>query len=166
MALTSAAEGIAGVGLPAPDFEAPNQDGETVRLSDLRGQSVVLYFYPKADTPGCTKQACGIRDRSSEYEGLGAVVLGISPDPPKRLRRFASKYGLPFTLLSDPDHGIARAYGAAKRGSTLGRARSTTQRSSFVIAPDGLVRHVFPNVSPTEHDEIVLGALVAASPVR
>ena len=95
----------------APDFELPDQDGNPVRLSSLRGRTVVVYFYPKADTPGCTAQACAIRDRESEFDDAGAVVLGISPDPVPRLRRFADKYGLPFALLSDEDHAVAEAYG-------------------------------------------------------
>src|SRR5919107_4560814 len=91
----------------APDFEIPNQDGEPVKLSDLRGRRVVLYFYPKADTPGCTTQACGIRDRGDEYGASGATVLGVSPDKPAALRKFADKYGLAFTLLGDPTHSVA-----------------------------------------------------------
>ena len=99
------------VGDTAPSFELQNQDGETVKLSDFAGKTVVLYFYPKADTPGCTTQACGIRDRTSEYEAAGAVVLGVSPDEPKALKKFADKYGLPFTLLLDHEHKLADAYG-------------------------------------------------------
>ncbi|HEY1597750.1 MAG TPA: peroxiredoxin, partial [Thermoleophilaceae bacterium] len=98
------------VGDTAPSFDLLNQDGESVKLSDFAGKTVVLYFYPKADTPGCTVQACGIRDRSGEYETAGAVVLGVSPDEPKALKKFAEKYDLPFTLLSDSDHALAEAY--------------------------------------------------------
>src|SRR3954453_21535101 len=98
-------------GETAPDFELRNQDGEPVRLSELRGRNVVLYFYPKADTPGCTTQACGIRDRSGEYAQAGAAVLGVSPDEPAKLRKFADKYGLPFTLLADTEHAVADEYG-------------------------------------------------------
>ena len=98
-------------GAEAPDFELQDQDGKAVRLSELRGRTVVLYFYPRADTPGCTAQACAIRDRQSEFDDAGAVVLGVSPDPVPALRKFADKYGLPFTLLSDEDHAVAEAYG-------------------------------------------------------
>ena len=94
-------------GTEAPEFELPNQDGEPVRLDDYRGRWVVLYFYPRADTPGCTKQACGIRDRGADYADVGATVLGVSPDEPGALRKFADKYGLPFTLLGDADHSVA-----------------------------------------------------------
>src|ERR687885_1217347 len=99
------------VGDEAPDFELANQDGEPVSLSQFRGAPVVLYFYPKADTPGCTTQACGIRDRVDEYGAAGAVVLGVSPDEPRKLRRFADKYGLDFTLFGDPQHAVAERYG-------------------------------------------------------
>ena len=98
-------------GETAPDFELVNQDGEPVKLSSLRGRNVVLYFYPKADTPGCTTQACGVRDRTAEYDAADAVVLGLSRDPPAKLRKFADKHGLPFTLLSDEDHAVAERYG-------------------------------------------------------
>jgi len=159
---TSAGQEAIEVGSAAPDFAAPDQDQRTVRLSALRGHTVVLYFYPRAETPGCTIQACGIRDRTSEYEAAGAVVVGVSPDPPSRLRRFAGKHGLPFVLVSDPHHEIARAYGAGVRRSRLGRTRWATERSTFVVGPDGTVTHAFLRVSPREHDEIVLGALSAA----
>src|SRR3954447_20565594 len=98
-------------GTTAPDFTLPNQDGEDVTLSELRGKTVVLYFYPKADTPGCTTQACGVRDRRSDYEQAGAVVLGVSPDPVAKVARFDQKYGLDFPLLADEDHRVAEQYG-------------------------------------------------------
>src|SRR5881397_4186143 len=98
-------------GRQAPDFTLPDQDGNPTTLTGYRGEPVVLYFYPKADTPGCTTQACGIRDRTTEYEAAGAVVLGVSPDEPKKLRKFADKYSLPFTLLADVDHEVAEEYG-------------------------------------------------------
>jgi len=143
----------------APDFELPNQDGEPVRLSDLRGRTVVLYFYPRADTPGCTTQACGIRDRSGDYEAANAVVIGVSPDEPGRLRRFADKHGLPFTLLGDPDHRVLEAYGVWKEKKMYGRTAFGVERSTFVIDPSGVVRRVLPRVKPKEHYELVLGAL-------
>jgi len=146
-------------GEQAPDFELANQDGEPVRLSDLRGRTVVLYFYPKADTPGCTTQACGIRDRGDDYGAAGAVVLGVSPDEPRKLRKFADKYGLPFTLLADVDHSVAQAYGAWIEKSMYGRRYWGNQRSTFVIDPSGTIAKVFEKVSPKTHDELVLAAL-------
>jgi peroxiredoxin Q/BCP len=145
----------------APDFELLNQDGETVKLSDFDGKNVVLYFYPRADTPGCTKQACSIRDRGREYEAANAVVLGVSPDSPKKLRAFADKYGLPFTLLSDEDHALAEAYGVWVEKKNYGKTYFGNERSTFVIAPGGKVRKVFRKVKPAEHDDLVLGELAA-----
>jgi thioredoxin-dependent peroxiredoxin len=146
-------------GAHAPPFELPNQDGEPVSLDGLRGRWVVLYFYPKADTPGCTTQACGIRDRAADYEALNAVVLGVSPDDPSALRRFADKHGLPFTLLGDADHAVADAYGTWVEKSMYGRKYWGNQRATFLIDPDGVVRHVIPKVSPKTHDDEVLAAL-------
>jgi peroxiredoxin Q/BCP len=143
----------------APDFELADQDGAPVRLSALRGKPVVLYFYPKADTPGCTTQACGIRDRSEEYEASGARVLGVSPDEPAKLRKFADKYGLEFTLLGDPDHAVAERYGTWVEKSMYGKRYWGVQRATFVIDADGRVARVFPKVSPKTHDDVVLGAL-------
>src|SRR5947209_6824086 len=116
-------------GDPAPDFELPDQDGNPVRLADFAGRNVVLYFYPKADTPGCTTQACGIRDHSADYEAADAVVLGVSPDPPAKLAKFAGKYGLPFTLLGDEDHAVAEAYGVWVEKSMYGRTYFGNERS-------------------------------------
>jgi peroxiredoxin Q/BCP len=147
------------VGDKAPEFELLNQDGETVKMSDFAGQTVVLYFYPKADTPGCTIQACGIRDRSGEYEQAGAVVLGVSPDQPKELRKFADKFDLPFTLLSDPDHSLAEAYEVWVEKNRYGRTYFGNERTTFVIDGDGKIARVFPKVSPKTHDEVVLEAL-------
>ena len=144
-----------------PDFELQDQDANTVKLSDLRGRTVVLYFYPKADTPGCTTQACGIRDRSADYEAAGAVVLGVSPDEPAKLRKFADKHGLPFTLLADPDHAVAEAYGVWVEKSMYGKRYWGNERTTFVIGPDGVVQRVLRKVKPAEHDELVLGALTA-----
>jgi peroxiredoxin Q/BCP len=146
-------------GEQAPDFELQDQDGQPVRLSSLRGKTVVLYFYPKADTPGCTTQACGIRDRRADYDAAGAVVLGVSPDQPSKLRKFADKHGLPFTLLADPDHEVAEAYGVWVEKSMYGRKYWGNERSTFVIGPDGVVERVLRKVKPAEHDELVLGAL-------
>ena len=150
-------------GTEAPDFTLPNQDGEDVTLSSLRGGPVVLYFYPKADTPGCTTQACGIRDRTGEYEAAGARVLGVSPDDPKDLRKFADKYGLPFTLLADADHAVAESYGVWVEKSMYGKKYMGVQRATFIIGPDGVVQHVIPKASPKTHDDDVLAALAAAA---
>jgi peroxiredoxin Q/BCP len=147
----------------APDFELEDQDGRPVRLSSLRGQNVVLYFYPKADTPGCTTQACGIRDRSGEYEKADAVVLGVSPDEPGKLRKFADKYGLDFTLLADPDHEVAERYGTWVEKSMYGKKYMGVQRATFVIHRDGRIAHVLPKVSPKTHDDEVLAALGRAA---
>jgi peroxiredoxin Q/BCP len=146
-------------GIEAPEFELPNQDGEPVRLADHRGRWVVLYFYPRADTPGCTTQACGIRDRAADYEAANAVVLGVSPDEPGALRKFADKFGLPFTLLGDADHAVADAYGTWVEKQNYGKTYWGNQRATFLIDPDGVVRHVIPKVKPDKHDDEVLAAL-------
>ena len=143
----------------APDFTLLDQDGNPVTLSGLKGKSVVLYFYPKADTPGCTTQACGIRDHRTDYEEAGAVVLGVSPDPVKDIAKFADKFTLQFPLLADEDHAVAEAYGVWVEKSRYGRTYMGNQRTTFVISPDGTVKDVFRNVKPAEHDELVLGAL-------
>jgi peroxiredoxin Q/BCP len=143
----------------APDFTLPDQHGDPVSLSDLRGRTVVLYFYPKADTPGCTTQACGIRDHRTDYADADAVVLGVSPDPPKKIAKFDEKYGLGFPLLGDEDHSVAEAYGVWVEKSMYGRKYMGMERSTFVIGPDGVIRDVFRKVKPGEHDRLVLGAL-------
>jgi peroxiredoxin Q/BCP len=145
----------------APDFTLPDQHGEPVSLSGLRGKTVVLYFYPKADTPGCTTQACGVRDHSPDYEQAGAVVLGISPDPVKKIAKFADKYRLEFALLADEDHAVAEAYGVWVEKSMYGRKYMGNERSTFVISPQGTVEEVFRKVKPGEHDALVLGALTS-----
>jgi thioredoxin-dependent peroxiredoxin len=159
-------EHVPQVGDKAPEFELLDQHGETVKLADFAGHTVVLYFYPKADTPGCTTQACGIRDRSSEYETAGAVVLGVSPDEPQALRKFADKYDLPFTLLSDPEHALAEAYGVWVEKKNYGRTYMGNERTTFVIDGDGKIARVFPKVSPKTHDDVVLEALAEAAPAR
>jgi thioredoxin-dependent peroxiredoxin len=143
----------------APDFELPDQDGNKHKLADYAGKNVVLYFYPKADTPGCTAQACGVRDRAAEYAAANAVVLGVSPDSPKKLRAFADKYGLAFTLLGDEDHSVADAYGVWVEKSMYGKKYMGNERTTFVIGPDGKVATVFHKVKPAEHDDLVLGSL-------
>ncbi len=146
-------------GVPAPEFTLSDQDGKPVSLADHRGRTVVLYFYPKADTPGCTTQACGVRDRSAEYAAANAVVLGVSPDPVSELRAFADKYGLAFTLLSDTDHRVAERYGVWTKLNLGGRVLWGNQRSTVLVDPLGNVARVFPDVRPDEHDELVLAAL-------
>jgi peroxiredoxin Q/BCP len=146
-------------GTEAPDFALPDQDGTTVRLSELRGRRVVLYFYPKADTPGCTTQACGIRDRSGEYADAGATVLGVSPDAVKDVKRFHDKQSLNFTLLADEGHEIAEQYGVWAEKSMYGRTYWGALRATFVIDEEGVVRHVIPKASPKTHDDEVLTAL-------
>ena len=149
-------------GEAAPDFTLPDQDGNSVALSQLRGKTVVLYFYPKADTPGCTAQACGVRDHASDYEAAGAVVLGVSRDSVPRLRAFADKHGLAFPLLSDEDHAVAEAYDVWVEKSMYGRRFFGNERTTFVIDGEGVVREVLRKVRPAQHDELVLGALAAA----
>jgi len=143
----------------APEFELPDQDGNTHKLADYAGKNVVLYFYPKALTSGCTVQACGVRDRAGDYGAANAVVLGVSPDAQKRLREFADKENLNFTLLGDEDHSVAEKYDVWVEKSMYGRKYMGVERSTFVIGPDGKVKSVFRKVKPAEHDELVLGAL-------
>jgi peroxiredoxin Q/BCP len=146
-------------GGPAPDFTLKNQDGEPVTLSSLRGRWVAVYFYPKADTPGCTAQACGVRDHSADYEELDAVILGVSPDSVEDLRAFADKYGLAFTLLADAGHEVAERYGVWVEKSMGGRTWWGNERSTVLVDPDGNVARVFPKVKPAEHDDLLIGAL-------
>jgi thioredoxin-dependent peroxiredoxin len=146
-------------GAPAPDFTLPDQDGDDVTLSSLRGRPVVLYFYPKADTPGCTTQACGVRDHRAGYEQAGAVVLGVSPDPVGRVKKFHDKHDLGFTLLADADHAVCDAYGVWVEKVNYGKKYWGAQRATFVIDLDGKVARVFPKVSPQTHDDVVLAAL-------
>jgi peroxiredoxin Q/BCP len=150
---------VLGEGDKAPDFSLPDQNGEQVKLSDLRGETVVLYFYPKANTSGCTTQACGVRDRRADYERAGARVLGISPDEVKDIDKFAGKYDLDFTLLADADHSVAEAYGTWVEKSMYGRKYMGVQRATFIIGPDGKIAKAFPKVSPKKHDDLVLKAL-------
>ncbi len=148
-----------GEGDRAPGFTLPDQHGHPVSLSDLRGQTVVLYFYPRADTPGCTAQACGVRDRRGDYEAAGARVLGVSPDSVEAVAKFADRYGLDFTLLADPDHAVAEAYGTWMEKRNYGRTYWGVQRATFIIDPEGRIARVFPKVSPKTHDDVVLEAL-------
>ena len=144
------------VGAMAPDFELKADSGQTVRLGDYRGRRVILYFYPKDDTSGCTKQACGFRDRLPEFETQGATVLGVSPDGVDSHERFRDKYELNFPLLADPDHSVAAAYGAWGKKKMYGREYEGILRSTFVIAPDGRVEKVYAKVKPAGHAELLL----------
>ena len=146
----------------APDFELPDQNGEPVKLSDLKGQTVVMYFYPRADTPGCTTQACGIRDRGAEYKAAGACVIGISPDEVSAVQKFAGKFDLGFTLLADTDHAVAERYGTWVEKSMYGKKYMGVQRATFILGPNGKIAKVFPKVSPKTHDDVVLTALAQA----
>src|SRR5919108_1231573 len=146
-------------GQNAPDFTLPDHDGNDVSLADFAGETVVLYFYPKADTPGCTTQACGLRDSIAEFNDVGAVVLGVSPDPVKRVKKFHDGQGLNFTLLADADHAVCDLYGVWVEKSMYGRTYWGAQRSTFVIDGDGIVRHVIPKASPKTHADDVLAAL-------
>lgn len=151
-------------GAPAPDFALPDQDGREVKLSDFRGTPVVVYFYPKADTPGCTTQACGVRDHRADYAELQTPVLGISPDPVAKVKRFHDKYDLNFPLLADADHAVAEAYGVWVQKSMYGKTYWGNERTTFIIRADGKVASVLRKVKPSEHDKLALKALAEAQP--
>jgi peroxiredoxin Q/BCP len=146
-------------GDPAPPFTLPDQDGNDVSLSDFAGQTVVLYFYPKANTSGCTTQACGVRDHKADYDAAGATVLGVSPDPVKHVKKFHDAQGLNFTLLADEDHAVCEAYGTWQEKSMYGRKYWGATRSTFVIGPDGKVQDVIEKAKPATHDDAVLSLL-------
>lgn len=146
-------------GEAAPDFTLPDQNGDEVTLSKLRGETVVLYFYPKANTSGCTTQACGVRDRGADYAAAGARVIGISPDEVKAIDKFAGVHDLDFTLLADADHAVAEAYGTWVEKSMYGNTYMGVQRATFIIDPQGKIAKVFPKVQPKKHDNLVLAAL-------
>jgi peroxiredoxin Q/BCP len=146
-------------GQPAPDFELRSDTGESVRLSTFKGSPVVLYFYPKDDTPGCTAQACGIRDEFDAFRDRGAVVLGVSPDSESSHRRFREKYGLPFTLLADPEHEVAERYGVWVEKERNGKTYRGIERSTFVVDADGTLARVMRRVDPRTHADDVLAAL-------
>jgi peroxiredoxin Q/BCP len=146
-------------GIPAPDFSLQDESGKTIRLSDFQGKTVLLYFYPKDDTPGCTKEACNFRDDYSAYEDAGVTILGISPDTMKSHEKFKAKYDLPFTLLADPDHKVASEYGVWGPKKYMGREYEGVLRTTFLIGPDSRILRVFENVKPAEHSAEVLAEL-------
>jgi peroxiredoxin Q/BCP len=143
----------------APDFTLPDQHGNEVTLSDLRPQTIFLYFFPRADTPGCTTQACGIRDRNGDYDAAGARVIGISPDTVEAQAKFAEKHGLDFTLLADAGHSVADAFGTWVEKKNYGKTYWGVQRATFIIGPDGKIAHAIPKASPKTHDDEVLEML-------
>jgi len=145
----------------APAFTANTQSGGTVSLKDFRGKNVILYFYPKDDTPGCTKEACAFRDEFADFKAKGAVILGVSTDPPKAHDKFVAKYKLPFTLVSDEDKQIVQAYGVWGEKKFMGVKYVGTHRVTFLIGPDGRIKKIWPKVKPAEHVEEVLQALNA-----
>ncbi len=143
-------------GTKAPPFSLPSSTGETIALKDLAGQTVVLYFYPKADTPGCTKEACGFRDAIAGYKKINATVFGISPDPVEDVKKFADKFNLNFPLLADADHSVADAYGVWGEKNMYGKKYFGVLRTTFIIDKDGKIAHVFEKVKPEGHDQEVL----------
>ncbi len=143
----------------APDFSAPANGGSRVSLADFKGRKVILYFYPRDDTPGCTREACAFRDHFADFKARGAVVLGVSTDPAKSHDKFVEKFKLPFTLLADEDKKIVTAYGVWGEKSFMGRKYSGTNRVTFLIGPDGRIRKIWPKVKPGEHAQEVLAAL-------
>ena len=146
-------------GIPAPDFSLPDEDGVVRKLSDYRGKPLVLYFYPKDDTPGCTTEACSFRDDYSQYQEAGVVILGVSPDSPKKHTKFKQKYQLPFTLLADEDHQVCQLYGVWGPKKMMGREYEGVYRTTFLLDAAGKILKVFENVKPAEHSKEVLAAV-------
>jgi thioredoxin-dependent peroxiredoxin len=146
-------------GTPAPQFSLPDETGTIRNLSDFSGQTIVLYFYPKDDTPGCTTQACNFRDDYSAYEQAGVTILGVSPDSPKSHAKFKEKFNLPFSLLADEQHELCEQFGVWGQKKFMGREYMGVMRTTFVIGPDGIVKKVFENVKPADHSAEVLAAV-------
>jgi peroxiredoxin Q/BCP len=148
-------------GVKAPEFELTDSQGNQHKLSDYAGQTIVVYFYPKDDTPGCTKEACSFRDSYQEFKQAGVEVIGISPDNEKSHTKFIDKYELPFILLSDPDHQVCEAFGVWGLKKYMGREYDGVFRTTFIIGPEGEIKRVFKNVKPADHSQEVLEAVRA-----
>jgi peroxiredoxin Q/BCP len=148
-------------GTQAPEFELKDKEGKVHKLSDYRGQTIVVYFYPKDNTPGCTKEACSFRDSYADFKKAGVEVIGISPDSEKSHANFIAKYELPFTLLSDPGHKVSEAFGVWGLKKNFGREYEGIYRTTFIIGPEGKIKKVFKNVKPNEHSQEVLAAIAA-----
>ena len=146
-------------GVPAPEFSLPDENDKVHNLQDYRGQTVLLYFYPKDDTPGCTTEACNFRDDYSAYQEAGVVILGVSPDAPDKHTKFKAKYELPFTLLSDTDHQVCELYGVWGPKKFMGREYEGVHRTTFLIGADGLIQQVFEKVKPAKHSAEILAIL-------
>ena len=146
-------------GTPAPDFELPDDTGTPRKLSDFRGKPVILYFYPKDDTPGCTKEACNFRDDYSAYQNTSVIILGVSADSPESHAKFKAKFQLPFPLLADENHAVCDAFGVWGPKKFMGKSYEGILRTTFLIDADGTVAHVFENVRPAEHSAEVLEAI-------
>jgi peroxiredoxin Q/BCP len=159
MAKTTEQKGPIEEGRQAPEIELETDSGQPFRLSSLKGKNVVLYFYPKADTPGCTKEACAFRDASKRFSKANTVIVGVSPDTSKAQLKFKEKFDLPFTLLADPGHAAAESYGVWKEKSMYGRTYMGVERATFVIDAKGLIKKIFPKVRVDGHAEEVLAAL-------
>jgi thioredoxin-dependent peroxiredoxin len=149
------------VGKPAPDFTLTDQNGKPVTLSKLKGSPVVLYFYPKDDTPGCTKEACSFRDMSADFKNAGATILGVSPDDPESHAKFAKRFSLPFSLLADTGNKVCTAYGVWKEKNMYGRKYMGVERTTVLIDREGIVRKIFPKVKVDGHSSAVLEAIKA-----
>lgn len=146
-------------GLPAPDFSLDSTEGKKIALKDLRGKRVILYFYPKDDTPGCTREACDFRDAFADFKKKNTVILGVSPDNLDRHDKFKEKYNLPFPLLADPDHAVAEEYGVWKEKMNYGKKYMGIERTTFLIDDEGTIQHIFPRVKVDGHADALLGAL-------
>ena len=151
---------VLSAGTQAPDFKLNDNEGQPHELKDYRGQTIVIYFYPKDDTPGCTKEACSFRDAYADFKKAGVMLIGISPDSEKSHTKFIEKYELPFTLLSDPDHKVCEAYGVWGLKKFMGREYDGVYRTTFVIGPEGEIKHVFENVKPADHSQEVLAEII------
>jgi peroxiredoxin Q/BCP len=148
-------------GVKAPGFELLDSEGKLHKLSDYAGETIVVYFYPKDDTPGCTKEACSFRDSYADFKQAGVTIIGISPDKVESHKKFKEKYALPFTLLADPDHAVWEAYGAWGLKKSFGKEYEGVFRTTFVIGPEGEIKRVFENVKPSDHSQEVLEAIAA-----